>query len=162
MARMFFEVGPFNCLVSSHGYFAVSSKAGQRLFDANVRELGHGIRYRYDDLAPYSQEEIDHAAALDWTRGKRIPYVSWIICGGGDEISPGLGDDLITDALQEWVERHQFGLAKRAVEPPPAMLRTMKIEPTRELLWPDPPPHPPLPIRPTGEPGPDFILRAGG
>ena len=113
-------------------------------------------------MTQYSQEEIDHASHLDWTSGERIPYVSFIVMGGGDDISPPLGDDRIQDALLEWVERHQLGLAKRAVEPPPAMLRTMKIEPTRELLWPDPPPHPPLPIRPTGEPGPDFILRAGG
>lgn len=148
MARMFFEVGPFNCLVSSHGYFAVSSEAGQRLFDANVGELGHGIRYRYDDLGRYSSEECDHATTLDWTTMDPIPYLSWLLGGGGDEISPRLGDRLIEDALQEWVERHQFALSRRSGDHNRNPALSEKVAPSLELLMPDPPPHPALSIRP--------------
>lgn len=162
MSRMYFEVGRFLCAVSSHGYFTVATAAGQELFEANVRELGHGIHYLYDDLTQYSQEEIDHASHLDWTSGERIPYVSFIVMGGGDDISPPLGDDRIQDALLEWVERHQLGLERRAEDLRPNSRSGLEIPAAREPLWPDPPPHPPLPIRPTGEPGPDFILRAGG
>jgi hypothetical protein len=155
MSRMFFTVGPFLCIVSSHGYFRVSDSASTAAGEMPISELGHGIRYLRDDLRQYSAEEVDHAANWDSTTGDEIPWLTWLTGGGGDEISPRLGDPLIQQAAQEWVVRHQNWLARsfELIRQPPS------ADEEFEIMMPDPPPHQPLDIEQVGEQEPDLVLR---
>jgi hypothetical protein len=117
-----FDICGYEVLVSEHGYFCVFSPRlpydrfedlPGNLYRGSACELGHGIHYRRDELAAYSDDEIERAIARGEPSSEPWSDLDILLSTLGDDLNVALDDRIVELAAREWVMTNRELLALR-------------------------------------------------